>query len=326
MLKRNASTDTILVNDTKKGELFVGLFSANYNKPGPGIDKDASQKPRFFIFFEVLKRKFWHLIRINMLYVLCNLPALVLAFLISSVFMQKIHLDGGFGDFFIRFFIAALMIFIPVITMGPVQAGFTYIMRNYSREEHAFIWWDFKENFVKNFKQGMIITGIDLVVMYVLAIALNFYSSAHGLLSVAATSFVVLTIVIFFIMHLYIYPMLVTINLSIKNLYKNALIFSILKLFPNILFFVLNILIAFGTFYNLFLGIVLYIFIMPSIVGLMNNFYVNPIIKKYAIDPFQSSDTQVEEDNDDDNESAEDEDTPKESFYKTDYIEEDDKE
>jgi uncharacterized membrane protein YesL len=303
----------------------VGLFSANYNKPGPGIEKDEPQKPRFFIFFDVLKRKFWHLIRINMLYVLCNLPALVLAFVISSVFMQKIKLDGGFGDFFIRFFIAALMIFIPVIAIGPVQAGFTYIMRNYSREEHAFIWWDFKENFVKNFKQGMIITGVDLVVMYILAIALNFYSTAQGLLSIAATSFVILSIIIFFIMHLYIYPMLVTVHLSIKNLYKNAFIFSILKLFPNILFFALNILIAFGTFYNLFLGIILYIFIMPSIVGLMNNFYVNPVIKKYVIDPMQPQVTEQDGDNDEETESDEDE-GEKESFYKTDYIEEDDKE
>lgn len=287
----------------------MGLFSSNYNKPGPGVDKDAPPKPRFFIFFEVLKRKFWHLLRVNFMFVLFNIPALIIAFIMSSVYLQKVELDKGIGDFFIRFFIAAFMTIIPVITFGPVQAGFTYILRNYSREEHSFIWWDFKENFSKNFKQGMIITGIDIVVLYVLGIALNFYTSAPGLLSVFATSFVVLSLVIFTMMHLYIYPMLVTVNLTIKNLYKNAMIFSILKLFPNLLFLILNIAISIAAFYNIIIGIILYVVMLPSVVGLMNNFYVNPIIKKYVISAEEPEEEKEEEEYNPD------------SFYKRDYDE-----
>lgn len=295
----------------------MGLFSVNYNKPGPGVEKDASQKPRFFIFFEVLKRKFWHLLRINFLYILCNFPALLLAFVMSSVYIQK-SIDNGFGDFYIRLMLAVLMIFIPVVTIGPVQAGFTYIMRNYSREEHAFIWWDFKENFIKNFKQGMIITGIDIVVMYVLGIALNFYSSSKGILSIAATSFVFLSIIIYSIMHLYLYPMLVTVKLGVKDLYKNSFIFSIIKLFPNILFLILNVLLAVATFYNFIIGIILYLLITPCFVGLMNNFFVNPTIKKYVIDPLQPAVVEEEDIDGDDSDSG-----STESFYKTDYKEDD---
>lgn len=287
----------------------MGLFSSNYNKPGPGVDKDAPPKPRFFIFFEVLKRKFWHLLRVNFMFVLFNIPALLIAFFMSSVYLQKVELDKGIGDFFIRFFLAAFMTMIPVITFGPVQAGFTYILRNYSREEHSFIWWDFKENFIKNFKQAMTITVIDIVVLYILGIALNFYTSTPGLLSVFATSFVVLSLVIFTIMHLYIYPMLVTVNLSIKNLYKNAMIFSILKLFPNLLFLVLNIAISIAAFYNIIIGIILYAVLLPSVVGLMNNFYVNPIIKKYVVSAEEPEEEKEEEEYNPD------------SFYKRDYDE-----
>ncbi len=283
----------------------MGLFSGNYNKPGPGVEKDEPPKPRFFIFFEVLKRKFWHLIKINLLYVLCNIPALLLAFAVSSVYLQKVNLDnGGSNDLYFRLFVAAIMMFLSVITIGPVQAGFTYILRNYSREEHAFIWWDFKDNFIKNFKQGMIITGIDLVVMYVLGIALNFYIYYQGILSIAASAFVFLSIVIYCIMHLYLYPMLVTVKLSIKNLYKNAFIFSILKLLPNMLFLVLNILIAYATFYNPLIGVILYLLIIPTFVGLMNNFFVNPVIAKYVVEPLQPADDEYEdeEDNEDNGE------------------------
>lgn len=281
----------------------MGLLSPNYNKPGPGVDKDAPPKPRFFVFFEVLKRKFWHLMKANLLFVIFNILALVIANYISTLLFQKIKLDGGMGDLIIRVFFAAIITLVPVITIGPVQAGFTYILRNYSREEHAFIWGDFKENISKNFKQGMIITVIDVFVMVLFSIAINVYTSMTGILPVFGATFILISIVIFFIMHLYIYPMLVTVNLSIKNIYKNALIFSIMRFIPNVLMIILNVAIAFLAFYIPMIGVVLYILILPSFVGLMNNFYVDPLIKKYVALP--TNDDEIEEERlfDDKNES-----------------------
>lgn len=270
----------------------MGLFSPNYNRPGPGVEKDAPQKPRFFIFFEVLKRKFWNLLKVNLMTVLFNIPALLIAFYISSVLFQKIVLDGGVADFLLRLVFTSFITLIPLITIGPVQAGTTYILRNYSREEHSFIWGDFKEHFRKNFKQGMIITIIDSIVLILFSIALNVYLGMSGLLPIAAAAFVIMSFIIFTIMHLYIYPMLVTVNLSIKNIYKNALIFSILKLIPNVLMLILNMVIMFAAFYIPVIGAILYILILPCLIGLMNNFYVNPLIKKYVI----TSDESVEED------------------------------
>jgi uncharacterized membrane protein YesL len=275
----------------------VGFLSINYNKPGPGVDKDAPPKPRFFVFFEVVKRKFWHLIRVNLMYVLFNILALGLAFFISSVYLQKISTfflnstdsNGQLIDFTLKVIFSFLLVTMSVITIGPVQAGFTYILRNYSREEHSFIWWDFKENFKKNFKQGLAITAIDILVLYALGIAVNFYTSSSNLVSVAAASFTILSLVIFVMMHFYIYPMLVTVKLSVKNIYKNAFILTIMKLIPNFLMLVLNLVISLAAFYNIFIGIVLYIFILPSFVGLMNNFYINPVIRKYVVNEAESN-------------------------------------
>ncbi len=263
----------------------MGLLSINYNKPGPGVDKDAPQKPRFFVFFEVVKRKFWNLIKVNLMFVLFNILALVVANYISVVLFQRIRIDGAMGDLVIRVFFSAIITLIPVITIGPVQAGFTYILRNYSREEHSFIWGDFKENFLKNFKQGMIITIIDIVAMIVFSIAINVYSTMNGILAMFGATFMIISVVIFFMMHLYIYPMLVTVNLSIKNIYKNSLIFSIMKFFPNLLMIILNLLIAYFAFYIPILGVVIYALLLPAFVGLMNNFYVDPLIKKYVAVP-----------------------------------------
>lgn len=285
----------------------MGLFSSNYNKPGPGVDKDAPKKPAFFVFFEVLKRKFWHLIKVNLMYILFSIPALLIAYFISSIFIQKLTnfflsgadaQNGVFLDLFVKLILSILMITLSVITVGPVQAGFTYILRNYSREEHSFIWWDFKENFVKNFKQGMAITGIDIVVLCLLGIAVNFYTNFTSIISVAATSFTVVTLIIFIMMHFYIYPMLVTVNLSVKNIYKNALLFALLKLIPNFLMLILNIAIVFAAFYNILIGAILYVLILPSFVGLMNNFFVNPTIKKFVVDPTLTEKNEDEDDDD----------------------------
>ncbi|PYG87008.1 putative membrane protein YesL [Ruminiclostridium sufflavum DSM 19573] len=294
----------------------MGLLSPNYNKPGPGVDKDAPPKPRFFVFFEVFKRKFWNLMKVNLMFVLFNILALAAAYYVSAVLLQRIRLDGGMGDIVIRLFLAAILTLIPVVTTGPVQAGFTYVLRNYSREEHSFIWGDFKENLLRNFKQGMIIAIIDIFAMIVFSIALNVYSSMSGILPVLGATFIFISIIIFFMMHLYIYPMLVTVNLNIKNLYKNALIFSIMKFIPNFLMILLNLIIAFLAFYIPFVGVVLYILILPAFMGLMNNFYVNPLIKKYVAMP--------DEGNGNKEESIFEDNKKGESFYKP-AIEDEDK-
>lgn len=291
----------------------MGLFSPNYNKPGPGVEKDAPPKPRFFVFFEVFQRKFWNLIKVNLMFSIFNFPALVIAFFASLIFMQKLNFGGDVENFIVRLFLSVFLVSMSMITMGPVQAGITYILRNYSREEHAFIWWDFKENFKKNFKQGLAISAIDILVMFILGVAFNFYTNATNLVYVFFTAVVILSILIFTMMHFYIYPMLVTVNLGIKNIYKNALIFSIIKLLPNLFMVILNLAIVFIAFINAFIGGVLYLLILPSFLGLMNNFFVNPIIKKYVITTDENEDIEEDDEEADKNKDDGDEEVPEDS-------------
>ena len=51
---------------------FFGLF--DYNKPGPGVDKNAPKKKGFVRFFEIYFRKFWRLATANLLYILVSIP------------------------------------------------------------------------------------------------------------------------------------------------------------------------------------------------------------------------------------------------------------
>ena len=62
---------------------FFGLF--DYNKPGPGVPKDAPRKSPLIVFFEILQRKFWNLIKVNMMFLIFNLPALILGMLAINI-------------------------------------------------------------------------------------------------------------------------------------------------------------------------------------------------------------------------------------------------
>jgi uncharacterized membrane protein YesL len=295
---------------------FFGFF--DYTKPGPGVPKDGPPKARILVFFEILQRKFWNLIKINMMFNIFNIPAIIVAMIISFFIFQQNIITGNvndpaavFTDILMRFLFASLILCIPLITVGPAQAGFTYLLRNYAREEHAFIWGDFKDAAMKNFKQSMIISGIDLVVTLLMFISIRFYIllSVNNFIMTIGTALMCMMLAIFFMMHLYIYPMLVTFTLSTKQLYKNALIFAVIKLLPNLgitLLCMVLILLTFGAIipFSPIIGLLLYAVITVSLIGMITNFYVYPKIKKFMIkeEEIVEDDEEYEEDEEEETE------------------------
>jgi len=266
---------------------FFGFF--DYTKPGPGIPKDAPPKARIIVFFDIFSRKFWNLIKINMMFSLFNIPGIVAAVVASIFILQNPIVEDPLQELFMRFVFGTVLVCIPVVTVGPAQAGFTYILRNYAREEHAFIWGDFKEHAAKNFKEGLLISVIDFIIVIVMGIAINFYweHKESNLMMSFAAGLLVISFVIFMMMHMYIYPMLVTFKLTVKQIYKNALIFAIIKFFPNLGILMLCSLLIFATFYFPVVGVILFLLITVSTIGLITNFFVYPSLKKYLMDKLE---------------------------------------
>lgn len=289
---------------------FFGLF--DYTKEGPGVDANAPSSPPIVVFFQVFFRKFWKLIQANLLFALFNIPALA-AMLVAVMFLFPEQIsDDIVYDFIFRLSIGFILAIIPVITVGPAQAGFTYILRNYSREEHAFIWYDFKENARKNLKQSLLISIIDFVVVLLFGFVINFYlryPDGNSLTAIAA-GIAIVAFLFFLMMHIYIYPMLVTFQLSLKNIFKNAFIFSIVGLLPNLLIIVVCVALVFATFlFSIYIGVFLYIFITCSLIGLILNSFAWPKLKKYIADKIgqvdtQQSDTQQSDTQREDNQQA----------------------
>ncbi len=271
---------------------FFGLF--DYTKEGPGVPKDAPPKTRFVIFFEVFFRKFWNLIKINLLFGIFNIPAILFLLLFSMYYNQLIlpqemvqtgeELVGYLSGF--TFPLLLLFICLPLITVGPAQAGMTYILRNYSREEHAFLWYDFKENAKKNFKQSMIVGAINAVITVLVMMDIYIYMKVQtdSILIPIANSLIIVAFLLFMMMSMYIYPMMVTFQLTTKQLYKNALLFAIMKFIPNVLILIVCFLVVIVPFYFApFVGYVLLIFITMALVSYITNFFVYAKIDRYMI-------------------------------------------
>jgi len=263
---------------------FFGFF--DYSKPGPGVNKDEPQKAPFFLFFELFFRKFWNLIKLNIMYFIFNIPALVWMIFWFVYFIDKSFDSDPLNDLLFKFFIGAIFILIPTVTVGPAQCGFTYILRNYARQEHAFLWWDFKENAKKNMKESLIITLIDWVIYVIMLVNFRFYSLSNGdIVMTIANGFFIIAFIVYMMMHMYIYPMLVTFKLSVKQVYKNALLFALMKFIPNLGILLICAVIVFATFsIGSILGILLLCVITYSLIGFITNFYVYPQLKKYMMD------------------------------------------
>ncbi len=245
---------------------FFGLF--NYSKPGPGIDKNAPKKKRFFFFFELYFRKFWKLIELNLLFLVCC---------------------------------------IPIVTIGPAICGMTYVLRNYSIEKPTFLLSDYWDAFKSNWKQGFVLWLLSTAVTVMAGTSFFWYfvNSARSWMMLIPFGFCILLCLILFFMQFYIYLMAVTVELKLKYIIKNALIFAFLGAKTNIItaFFVL--LIAVPTIWFFPITIPIIALLAFSTIGFITVFNSYPYIIKYIVEPHEQ---QLREEQGDDEEEEEDED------------------
>ena len=73
----------------------MGLFSRNWDKPGPGVEKDAPQKNAFFKYFELVGRKIWQLVTQNLFFFLVTLPVTITVYMLVYTYLISV-----FPDFF----------------------------------------------------------------------------------------------------------------------------------------------------------------------------------------------------------------------------------
>ena len=286
-----------------------------FTKEGKGVNADDPPKRAFFRYIELLWRKRFKLISANLLYFFTNIPVIALTVAIYFLFTALLFTlsgtastaswfeNAGYADIFYigLVFLVALFTAIPVFSVGPFQAGFTFLMKSFVKEEPVFLWTDFTTKARSNKKLSIKVSVINGIIGFLLLLdavvyfrissdTTGIFAQVPGILLFVAAVFLIFGLTLFLMMNIFIYPMIVTFKITLKQLYKNAFIFSLIRWFPNLLLLAaeialiaLPLLVLPGAF-AFFVSVALYLFITPAWVGFTNNFYAYPLIKKYMID------------------------------------------
>lgn len=116
---------------------------------------------------------------------------------------------------------------IPVITAGASITAMYYVTLKMVRNEEAYIVRSFFKSFKQNFKQATIINLIMLLIGLVLYVDLNVSKAMQGGAGQIFHVIFMALVLIYFILFLYVYPVLARFYNTIKNTIKNALFMAI---------------------------------------------------------------------------------------------------
>ena len=287
------------------------------NRDGLGVEKGEDTTPNVGFFFKSLWRKFPKLISINLLMILQHLPLLG-AFLTyfwvdktptftnaSYPLMYGIarfsgepvdHLMASLVSTQLRIPVLSLRVILQIalflliyaLLFGICNVAYTYYMREMIRGNPVFLFSDFKYAVKKNLRQGFVMGLIDIIILGVLIF------DFANMPSNSIMYFLILGVaVIYFIMRFYLYLMLITFDMKITKMFKNAFIFVVLGIKRNllaILWLIAMIALNFAIFVLYMpLGIALPILYFFSFSTFTTAYAAYPVIKQYMIDPYENT-------------------------------------
>ena len=301
-------------------------------RDGKGVEKGEDTTPTLGRFFKLWGRKFWKLISLNFLMVVQIIPLLLIIFLymagpkISTLYSPLyapllgaqtaapttvgstlfnsaaglMHQTPVFNSW--AHWVMGILVVILLVTYGWQRTATTYILRNLVRGDGVFLFSDYFYAIRRNLKQGFIMGLIDCVAIFALGFDLYyFWNSPNTGLNNVMYLMIFALVFIYGVMRFYTYLMMVTFNMKLSKIFKNALIFTVLGFKRNILALLgMGLLTGIFAVLILFLGRVIPAFyIIPFLClmgfcGSMYTFAAYPVIEKYMIAPAKKSATDGE--------------------------------
>ena len=221
------------------------MNSYYYGKSGKGDYRmEDLPKNRWQLFWEMLRIRFAGLMRLNLMYAVAWLPVILVTLYFTFALFSGLSQVNEAGEAIemtreeLMNFVGGtallwLYMLIPAITLtGPFTAGVSYVTRNWARDEHAFVWSDFKDAVKANWKQALLISFLTSLMPAILYICWSFYSqlAAQSPFFVVPQVLATMLGVVWFLAVIYMYPLMVTYKLKFKDLIRNALLLSIGRL------------------------------------------------------------------------------------------------
>ena len=303
-----------------------------YGKSGKGdFNKEDLPTNRWQLFWEMLRVRFSALIRLNLMYVVAWLPTMIVIMIGAMSLLTGLTGEDGemvenVMELAQSILFSTLVLLIPCVTItGIVTPGVAYVTRNWSRDEHAFIWSDFKDAVKENWKQGLVLSLVTSLVPLIVYTCWNFYgslASTQSAFMMVPQVLVLMVGVIWYLAITYMHPLIVSYKLKMKDVLRNGVLLAIARLpmsvgirllhcLPMVIgvglaFFVSPMYCILGLFaYYLIIGFSLSRFVTASYTNGVFDRFINSKIEGAVVN--RGLNTEADDDEDEDEEETEQE-------------------
>jgi uncharacterized membrane protein YesL len=301
------------------------------NRDGKGVKKGEDTRPTLKNFFKQFVRKFSHLLSLNLLMLLQIAPIIV--GLLAYLFIQRTPSQTSplFAPLYgaslieqspasalllaleaiplnipvfqpVAYWIIAGCALVMLLFNGLLTVGSFYVLRGLVRGDAVFVFSDFFYGIKRNLKQGFLFGLVDTLFTIVLVFDVVYYSGTVGAFWMDVLFWILTALaILYLIMRPYIYMMMITFDMKIRKMFKNALIFSALGIKRNLMA-------ALGILLLLGLHALLMILLLPEViitvivpfvyifaaVGFITAYAIYPVIDRYMIAPYRKTTHGVE--------------------------------
>lgn len=276
---------------------FFGLFG-NYSKPGPGVNKEEEDRSPFSKFFVVYYRRLSKFMQLNLIFMIPFFIAIIAAVGIFILPVQRwmLTISVSAGTYELNTW-GLYAMSIPFFLLSPFWGGVMVVARRMAKEEYSFIWSEYWKGVKENFKQ-FLANGIITYFVYLLSsFSLVYYNTRvyDSWLFVVPIALIITMLILFLSAQFYVSLLIVSVELTLKQIYKNSLIFSFMGLKKNLIclaaFIVPLAIVAFCLLFNwiaVMIGCVIIFLWLFSFLAYANCFICYPVIVKYIVDPMRN--------------------------------------
>lgn len=274
------------------------------NRPEEMI-KERGPAARFFL------SGWTHLVRLmaaNVLFIIFNIPSIVIAYFLSVVFVPltaplfidlNSYIDPVTGSdtavlelfFLLLIFSANALLSGTLICIGPFQTGFAQVYKDIRNGTSVSLMSSFGYGLKMNWKKGLAAMFTGFVVTPVLLLAVSFYLNMKTAAGTVVGMFFAVLLFVFIVVQNHVYTLIVSTDLKLGKIYKNALIFVLIRpvrfigtlLAVLIFYFVIPfILLMSASYLTLGIFMFLYSFFVVSWVQYFLSYNTSGLIEKYV--------------------------------------------
>ncbi len=315
-----------MADQKKSGGRLFRFFELHRDNRPDALEEDTT--PTLKRYFKLLGRRFWKLVSLNLMMIPMILPVLLMFYVYISSPKTPIQNDVLFSQFYganliqpsadstllldlfgaqreiavynntLTYVLIAVCAVFLIVTWGWQNVGATYILRGIVRGEPVFLFSDYFYAVRRNLKQGFFMGVIDVLVIFLLLFDFTYFMGMPSSFMTDMGYFaIVIMLILYFFMRFYLYLMLITFDISIPKMLKNALIFTALGIKRNlmavlgILVFIAIEVVLFAVFAMTPLGIAIPL-ILPflyffAVTAFTSAYAAYPVIDRYMIAPHQ---------------------------------------